>query len=119
MAQYTGAKAEFFRNERQALALPPSNDHRKRLGRHLNITYRDQNRLRLYLIRLNEHVVILLNGGEKTSRLPKDCPNVRVHFLRAQQIAMAIDDALNSGFIKYTKDKTDILFDHDFEFPLP
>ncbi len=119
MAHYTGAKLEFFRNERNALALPPENAKRKYLGRHLNVAYQEYNTLRLYLIRLNGNVVILLNGGEKTSRIPEDCPNVRAHFLRAQRIAMAIDDAMVAGDIQYNKDQTDIIFDQDFEISIP
>ncbi len=119
MAYESGARPEFFRHERNADALPPDQRQRERLGKHLKVAYKDQNNLRLYVIRLNTHVVILLNGGEKTARNPEECPNVRAHFLKAQRIAKAIDEALDTGDIRYNRDKTDIVFDHDFELVIP
>lgn len=118
MAFAAGARPEFFRNERNAGALPPGNQQRERFGKYLKIAYRDQNNLRLYVIRLNRQVVILLNGGEKTTRNPEDCPNVRTHFLKAQRIAKALDEALNTGDLQYNRDQTDIVFDQNFEFSI-
>lgn len=118
MASVSGARPEFFRAESAALALPPEQSERRRLGRRLNITYQDANNLRLYLIRLNENVVILLNGGEKTAQHAQDCPNVRPYFLAAQKIANALDDAMNDGDIQYNHTQTDIEFDQDLEIPV-
>jgi hypothetical protein len=118
MANVTGARPEFFRNERYAHALPPEQQQRARFGKRLEVAYKEQNNLRLYVIRLNSHVVILLNGGEKTARNPEDCPSVRAHFLKAQRIAKAIDEALDTGDIRYNKGQTDIVFDQDFELTI-
>ncbi|MCB9315548.1 MAG: hypothetical protein H6569_05385 [Lewinellaceae bacterium] len=118
MAQVSGARTEFFRDESAALALPPEQPERRRLGRRLNVAYQDVNNLRLYLIRLNKNVVILLNGGEKTTRNALDCPNIRPYFVAAQKIAKALDKAMNDGDIQYNHAQTDIEFDQDLEIPV-
>lgn len=113
-----GALEHLFRHERKAAALPPGNKIRARQGNRLKIDYQETNRLRLYLIRLNDHVVILLNGGEKSHNDPEKCPNVRRYFKEAQQIADAIDEALFNGDIQYTPPKTKLLFSTDFEISI-
>lgn len=115
IARSTGALEILFRAERKASALPPDNHQRKRLRSRFQIQYQEANRLRLYLIRLNERVVILLNGGEKTDRDPEKCPNVRHHFRQAQRIAEALDDAISNGDIRYNPTKTDIIVPPNFE----
>lgn len=116
IAHLTGALAELFRHERKAAALPPDNRIRKIHSKRFTIQYQEVNRLRLYLIRLNENIVILLNGGEKTNRDPERCPNVRQYFKEAQKIAESIDEALQNGDIQYNKTQTNLYFSPDFEF---
>jgi hypothetical protein len=119
IAHETGALEYLFRAERKAGALPPENYVRKRNRSKFQIQYQELNQLRLYLIRFNECVVVLLNGGFKTTRNPEECPNVRQYFRQAQHIADALDDALDNGDIRYNEDKTDIIIHHDFEIQLP
>jgi len=78
-----GAKLYYFKNEKNAEALPivTSNvmkANKKDFG------------IRLYCIFLNESEVILLNGGIKTKKKPQDCPNVKDHFRIANKIAVAL-----------------------------
>lgn len=68
-----GADADLFRQERICVALPPPKKH---LASRID--------LRLYCHRVNEHVVILFNGGIKTANNAQDCPNVSRHFYNAQ-----------------------------------
>lgn len=119
IAHITSALEHLFRHERKAAALPPDNRVRKRNRERFSIQYQEINRLRLYLIRLNDHVVILLNGGEKTHDNPEQCPKVKRYFREAQQIADALDDALQSGDIKYNPNKTNIHFSPEFEISFP
>ena len=119
MAFMHGAKADFFRNEREALALPPDWRGASAVPREIRESFKEVGNLRLYVVRLNEHVVFLLNGGEKTERWPQDCPNVRKYFLQAQKIAQAIDEAMKDGEIWYNDQKTDILFKPNFELCIP
>lgn len=108
-----------FRHEGKASALPPDNAIRKRWHNRVEVQYQESNSLRLYLIRLNEHIVVLLNGGEKTDRDPKKCPNVKRYFSQAQVVADALDEALNTGNITYNQAKTDIYIQPDFEIQMP
>jgi hypothetical protein len=113
-----GALPDLFREEDKALALPPSPKGLKKLrGRYFE-TYIESNNLRLYVIRMNEHVVILLNGGVKTTEKAKDCPIVSPFFRQAQKIGDAIDEAQASREIIYNADKTDIIFDPTFELSI-
>ncbi|MBK8042869.1 MAG: hypothetical protein IPK21_09490 [Haliscomenobacter sp.] len=119
IAWTTGANLEFFRDERSVWALPPERGPRNRLGRKLELEFQESNSLRLYLIRLNESIVILLNGGEKTTRQAQECPNVKPYFIEAQKIAKAIDQALIDREIAFDEMQTDLTFDQNLEIPLP
>ncbi|MCC7026439.1 MAG: hypothetical protein IT265_05760 [Saprospiraceae bacterium] len=79
-----GAKSYLFRPEGKADALPPP----------IEVTQRECS-LRWYCLRMNENVIILFNGGEKTKgiRLAQDCPNVRPHFELANKLSEAIWEA--------------------------
>lgn len=68
-----GAAFDLFRPERNCVALPPSR-------RHLDTPID----LRLYCHWVSENVVILYNGGIKTTNNAQDCPNVSRHFYNAQ-----------------------------------
>jgi len=118
IAHQTGAVEELFRDERKVAALPPENPVRARNRRRFRIQYQEINRLRLYLIRFNECVVVLLNGGLKTHRDPEQCPNVRRYFRQAQYIAEALDEALDNGDIRYNPNRTDIIIQPDFEIQI-
>ncbi len=56
--------------------------------------------LRLYCIRVNEQIVILFNGGEKTSNTAQDSKDLSLKFYEAQSFAIKIQDALRSFIIE-------------------
>ena len=105
------AKDKYFRHEGTAQALPPS-------ANFLEIDYRQN--LRLYCLRLSDHVVVLFNGGIKTKGVAtaQECAVVRPHFRRANQLAKAIDKAIKSGDISLSDDLKKLVFHPDFELEL-
>jgi len=86
---FRGAELRLFRFEDAAHALPPKI---KDADAVLDIEIIEHSQLRLYCIRLTNDVVILLNGGVKTTDAVLDCPNVKNHFRFAQAVAKAIDE---------------------------
>ena len=68
-----GALFEYFRDERICVALPPK---RQYLDNAID--------LRQYCHWVSPQVVILYNGGIKTTRTAQECPNVSRHFYNAQ-----------------------------------
>ena len=74
----TGAIFELFRPEDEAVALPPKPNFRVR--RILQIQELEHNSLRLYCIWISEGIVILGNGGIKTSQKTEDSPDLMPHF---------------------------------------
>jgi len=109
-----GAKQQFFRREKMASALPPDTqlplepyyyEEGKKKG----------NNLRLYCIPINEHVVILLNGGIKSTRKAQDCPNVSSSFELANRLAKAIAKSLKNNDIEWSDEDLDILYDDNLE----
>ncbi len=104
-----GARADYFRHERQAHALPPPS-RKLRLVQHEH--------LRLYCMRLSDHVVILFNGGLKTAETAQQCPNVKPHFELANRLAEAIDQAIRNREIGLNAEGDRLEFDVDFEFEL-
>lgn len=75
MAERFGAQERLFRKERHAQALPSKMYYRPLL--------------RLYCLRCCERVVILGNGGLKSSDLVKQSPDCYPHFLVMNAIAVA------------------------------
>ncbi len=88
-----GAKARYFRQENMAEALPPP----YRIMAELNVNKCD---LRLYCIRLSEEIVILSNGGLKTSQTVQDSPDVWPKFNFANKMAHQILKQLQTGEIQ-------------------
>ena len=68
-----GAIFDLFRSERFCVALPPK-------GKYLDKAID----LRIYCHWVSKNVIILFNGGIKTTKLAQDCPNVSHHFYNAQ-----------------------------------
>ncbi|MBK8506211.1 MAG: hypothetical protein IPL46_30815 [Saprospiraceae bacterium] len=89
----SGADKDLFRHEARADALPPDRSKLRKIGFDLS---HDFQALRLYTMRLSDCVVVLFNGGIKTTAIAQDCPNVRHHFSVANQIAQAIDSAISN-----------------------
>lgn len=73
------------------------------------------NNIRLYCLRANEKVVFLFNGDIKTTHYPQDCPNVKSHFKRANQLTKAIDTAFREKEIQWIENDTLISFKNDFK----
>ncbi len=81
-----GAKIWLFRDESAAEALPP--EYRMAIRNGL-VQFLDYD-LRLFCIRLNDGVVILLNGGIKTAQKVNDSPDLFPKFRLAQQISRRV-----------------------------
>lgn len=105
LADTYGAQAYFFRHKNKAQALPP-----KRRIHHLEF-----NNLRLYCLRLNDHIVILFNGGEKTARTDQESPYLKRYFDQANRLATALDECLRNKEIRISIDGKLLLFDPSLE----
>ena len=103
----TGARLMYFRHEGNAYALPPK-------AYLLEIDYTEN--LRLYCLRLSDDLVVLFNGGIKTTRTPDECPNVRKYFREARQLTYAIDVKIREGEIAVDYKK--LIFALDFELEI-
>ncbi|HMQ59471.1 MAG TPA: hypothetical protein PKE06_02330 [Flavilitoribacter sp.] len=103
LGEEIGADERYFRNEAarggDARALPPP-------AKYINVDCS----LRLYCMRVNARVVILFNGGDKTAQTAQDCENVRPHFLLANKLTQAIDQAIKDREIRF-KDNDDLILD--------
>lgn len=77
-----GALPYYFRHEGGAEALPVFEFG---LGK---------TTLRLYCIRISDEVVILLNGGIKTTQKAQHCPNVSQHFALANKVSKLLTQAI-------------------------
>jgi len=108
LADAYGARAHFFRHKNKAQALPP-----KRRLNHLEF-----NNLRLYCSRINDNIVILFNGGEKTARTDQESPYIKRYFNHANRLAEALDQCLRNKEIRLSSDEKRLLFDPQFEMIL-
>lgn len=79
-----GAKEFLFRPEQVAYALPPP-------ARFLE---KEVGKLRLYCVWISENIVILANGGIKTTEKAQNCPNVGPKFRFANTMARQINEAI-------------------------
>ena len=80
------AKQEFFRHEGAAEALPPPYS---KMVQEVIV-----NNLRLYCVRLSDNIVILANGGVKTSQKVQDSPDLLRHFHFANNMSKQITDLI-------------------------
>jgi len=86
----------FGRFENRATAIPPNFPLKIE-----NIQFQfPENRLRLYCVRLTEEIVILFNGGIKTSHSAQDSPDLSMKFHEAQQFVKKIEEALKEKDIE-------------------
>lgn len=92
-----GAKERYFRPERGFHGLPPKPKGTEELGLEA-IEVHDN--WRLYCLRLTENIVILFNGGIKTTDKAQDCPNVSRYFYQAQKFTTLIDEGIRNGDIE-------------------
>jgi hypothetical protein len=90
MGEQVGAAERFFRFEDAAQALPPkSTVYVRQL-----LVSDGQNTLRLYCTRLRDNIVVLFNGGIKSSQKVSDSPDLTTKFREAQHFAKKIDKAI-------------------------
>lgn len=85
----------FSRHEREATALPPKNRYEID-GIEIDFF---NNPLRLYCLRINDHLVILFNGGLKSARTAQDSADLSRKFREAQQFARRIRHAIQEEMI--------------------
>lgn len=110
-----GAQDRFFRNEAKhadTSALPPIGIDRKPY--YIEYGKRKANNLRLYCLKANSNVVFLFSGDVKTTQKAQDCPNVKSHFLLANNLTKAIDNAFREKDITWNEDYTLINCSEDF-----
>jgi len=86
IGQKYGAKIDFFRHESSAQALPPP---MSKMVREVIV-----NNLRLYCVCISEEIVILANGGIKTSQQAQDSPDVLPHFRFANAMSKQINELI-------------------------
>lgn len=108
-----GAQRSLFREENYASALPPSGINKKPTYTEDDVT--TGNPLRLYCHRLNDHVVLLFNGGIKTAAAVQDCANVRMPFILANKLSKLVDDRIRDGDIEWEDDLMDIKFEENYK----
>jgi hypothetical protein len=89
MGDHLGAREEFFRFENSASALPPP----PRSVRNLSFNF-EGFPLRLYCMRLSNRLVVLMNGGVKSSQAAQDSKDLSMKLIEANSFAKAIDKAL-------------------------
>jgi hypothetical protein len=94
MGDHLGAREEYFRFENAASALPPS----PRAVRNLSFDF-EGFPLRLYCMRLSSRLVILMNGGLKTSQAAQDSKDLSMKLIEANKFAKAIEAAFKDGTI--------------------
>lgn len=114
-----GAQNHLFRSEAEfadASALPPQGKNRQPCYTELDKP--KSNNIRLYCLRANEKVVFLFNGDIKTTHYAQDCPNVKNHFLVANQLTKAIDKAFAEKQIVWNDDGSLINCSPDFKLVL-
>lgn len=108
-----GAREEYFRPEGfrggDARALPPPATVLR--GRKTN--------LRLYCMRVSSAVVILFGGAEKTARTAQECPQVRPHFLLANQLSILIHQSFQDGTLTIQSDPRQLSWPENFQLILP
>ena len=90
IGQNRGAKSRYFRFENDAAALPPP----ARIMAELGNSYCQ---LRLYCIRLSDEIVILANGGRKTSQTVQNSPELMAYFRFANKMAQQLIELIQSG----------------------
>lgn len=104
-----GALPKYFRDERNAVALPDK-DYKYI---ELNEDGDEEYGLRLYCVHISDSVVLLMNGDMKTDYDPEKCNNCKNHFKLANQVARAVQKDIKNGKLSIY-DKV-IEMDDDYE----
>jgi hypothetical protein len=96
----TGAKERYFRHEGKmsdsVVALPVL-----------------ASKLRLYCLRLSDKLIILGNGGVKTTRTYEDNANLKAYVMTLQKFEKLLKDGINNGSVTITEStiETDNIFE--------
>jgi hypothetical protein len=101
-----GAQDHFFKREGMAERLPPPT------YRFIDSDGENDFGLRQYCVKLNNELVILLNGDRKTAQSVKQCSNCKPHFEMANKISDAIFYAIRDDKIEVNG--KDILMEDGF-----
>lgn len=105
-----GAQDQFFKREGMAERLPPPTH------RFIDSDGETDFGLRLYCVRLNDELVVLLNGDRKTAQRVRDCLRCKPHYDLANKVSDAIYYAKRNGLIEI--EGRDILMDEGFSLEL-
>lgn len=101
MGEQEGAIERFFRFEEAAQAIPPKGIIQVR-----QLLISDgTNTLRLFCTRIRNNIVVLFNGGVKSSQKVMDSPDLAPKFRDAQNFAKKIHQALQSKDILINEKK--------------
>ena len=85
-----GAIPQLFRHEADAQALPPE----RRAMEYRNMLFEIGYNLRLYCLRINKEIVILLNGGIKESQKVQNSPDLLQKFRLANVISKKVTEKI-------------------------
>lgn len=96
-----GALPEYFRDEREADALPPK---REIDVDELQVSFFNYP-LRLYCLRIDNDKLIVFNGDEKTSWKAQE-GKTRTSFMEAQIFAKKIKNAIREGTLDFEEEET-------------
>lgn len=106
-----GARIELFnRNESKAQALPYIVDRGSSEIFELNYFYKNFP-LRLYCFRISDEIIVLFNGGIKSSNTAQTSPDISMKFYEAQGYASKIESAIIDKII--TIEDSQIIFEDD------
>jgi len=107
MGEQQGAHPVFFtRKENRAAALPPP----KARTSEINLKYPNFP-LRLFCYRVNQELVILFNGGAKTSLAVQNSQDLNLYFIQANEFVRRLEDAFQSGMIRIDANDSRLLKD--------
>lgn len=106
-----GAQESYFRKESfrggDTSAFPPP-------ARYLEV----ECNLRLYCMRINDNIVILFNGAEKTAATAQKCEKVYPHFLQANKLSKAIYTAIIDKDIEIDEEDGCLIYDESLEIEI-
>lgn len=105
IGNHRGAKERYFRKENAFDAFPPKNKEIKELKLD---AFEPIDNWRLYCLRLSDTIVVLFNGGIKTTDKALECPQVSPFFRQAEKLTKMIDEAIKEGDIRILSDELKI-----------
>jgi hypothetical protein len=105
-----GAQDQYFKREGRAERLPPPT------YRFIDSDGEEDFGLRLYCVKLNDELVVLLNGDRKTAQSVRDCARCKPHYDLANKVSDAIYYATKDD--KLEINGRDILTEDNFHLRL-